>query len=110
METFFLAETLKYLYLLFGPNDIFPLDKYVFNTEAHPLPNFVPPKSLLERPKGDNDNTKHDVFANAAADVEAEAVRAMNVDSFSQLAKVSGPTEEQLAAADEIDQALGEQT
>ncbi|KAF9188477.1 mannosyl-oligosaccharide alpha-1,2-mannosidase [Haplosporangium sp. Z 767] len=27
METFFLAETLKYLYLLFGPNDVFPLDK-----------------------------------------------------------------------------------
>ncbi|KAF9155382.1 mannosyl-oligosaccharide alpha-1,2-mannosidase [Linnemannia schmuckeri] len=50
METFFLAETLKYLYLLFGPNDVFPLDKYVFNTEAHPFPIFDPPKSLLERP------------------------------------------------------------
>ncbi|KAK3835900.1 MAG: hypothetical protein JOS17DRAFT_782464 [Linnemannia elongata] len=50
METFFLAETLKYLYLLFGSNDVFPLDKYVFNTEAHPLPVFDPPKSLLERP------------------------------------------------------------
>lgn len=36
------AETLKYLYLLFGPNDIIPLDKYVFNTEAHPLPVFKP--------------------------------------------------------------------
>ncbi|KAF9940019.1 mannosyl-oligosaccharide alpha-1,2-mannosidase [Mortierella alpina] len=51
METFFLAETLKYLYLLFGPNDVFPLDKYVFNTEAHPLPIFVPPKALLQRSK-----------------------------------------------------------
>ncbi|KAF9909216.1 mannosyl-oligosaccharide alpha-1,2-mannosidase [Linnemannia zychae] len=50
METFFLAETLKYLYLLFGSNDVFPLDKYVFNTEAHPFPIFDPPKSLLERP------------------------------------------------------------
>ncbi|KAF8948710.1 mannosyl-oligosaccharide alpha-1,2-mannosidase [Haplosporangium gracile] len=50
METFFLAETLKYLYLLFGSNDVFPLDKYVFNTEAHPFPVFDPPKSLLERP------------------------------------------------------------
>ncbi|KAJ1687591.1 hypothetical protein LUZ63_018981 [Rhynchospora breviuscula] len=38
METFFLGETLKYLYLLFGENDVLPLDKYVFNTEAHPLP------------------------------------------------------------------------
>ncbi|KAI8329903.1 glycoside hydrolase [Blakeslea trispora] len=42
MDTFFLAETLKYLYLLFSPNDIIPLDKYVFNTEAHPLPIFSP--------------------------------------------------------------------
>jgi endoplasmic reticulum Man9GlcNAc2 1,2-alpha-mannosidase len=38
METFFLGETLKYFYLLFGENDVLPLDKYVFNTEAHPLP------------------------------------------------------------------------
>lgn len=37
MESFFLAETLKYLYLLFGPRDVWPLDKYVLNTEAHPL-------------------------------------------------------------------------
>ena len=37
MESFFLAETLKYLYLLFE-DDILPLDKWVFNTEAHPLP------------------------------------------------------------------------
>uniref|UniRef100_A0AC35GN67 Alpha-1,2-Mannosidase n=1 Tax=Panagrolaimus sp. PS1159 TaxID=55785 RepID=A0AC35GN67_9BILA len=39
MESFFLAETLKYLYLLFADdqNEI-PLDKYVFNTEGHPLP------------------------------------------------------------------------
>ncbi|XP_077251003.1 alpha-mannosidase 3 isoform X2 [Tasmannia lanceolata] len=38
METFFLGETLKYLYLLFGENNVLPLDKFVFNTEAHPLP------------------------------------------------------------------------
>ncbi|KAI9362108.1 glycoside hydrolase [Zopfochytrium polystomum] len=36
-ETFFLAETLKYLYLLFSGDDLIPLDEYVFNTEAHPL-------------------------------------------------------------------------
>ena len=36
-ESFFLAETLKYLYLLFSDSDLIPLDKYVFNTEAHPL-------------------------------------------------------------------------
>jgi len=38
MESFFLAETLKYLYLIFSPPDLIPLDKFVFNTEAHPLP------------------------------------------------------------------------
>ncbi|KAI8356708.1 glycoside hydrolase [Choanephora cucurbitarum] len=42
MDTFFLAETLKYLYLLFSPKDMIPLEKYVFNTEAHPLPIFHP--------------------------------------------------------------------
>lgn len=37
MESFFLAETLKYHYLLQAPEDLIPLDEYVFNTEAHPL-------------------------------------------------------------------------
>jgi ER degradation enhancer, mannosidase alpha-like 2 len=37
MESFFLAETLKYLYLLFAPRETLDLDKVVFNTEAHPL-------------------------------------------------------------------------
>lgn len=40
MESFWLAETLKYLYLLFDDSDQLPLDKYVFNTEAHPFPRF----------------------------------------------------------------------
>ncbi|KAF1945469.1 seven-hairpin glycosidase [Clathrospora elynae] len=40
MESFWLAETLKYMYLLFGPNDLLPLDQIVFNTEAHPFPRF----------------------------------------------------------------------
>lgn len=38
METFFLGETLKYIYLLFGNSTTIPLDEYVFNTEAHPIP------------------------------------------------------------------------
>ncbi|KAI0046482.1 glycoside hydrolase family 47 protein [Auriscalpium vulgare] len=40
MPSFFLAETLKYLYLLFTDEELLPLDKWVFNTEAHPLPVF----------------------------------------------------------------------
>jgi mannosyl-oligosaccharide alpha-1,2-mannosidase len=34
------AETLKYMYLLFSPNDLLPLDQIVLNTEAHPFPRF----------------------------------------------------------------------
>ena len=37
MESFFLAETIKYLFLLFDPDYPVPLEKYVLNTEAHPL-------------------------------------------------------------------------
>jgi ER degradation enhancer, mannosidase alpha-like 2 len=37
MPSYFLAETLKYLYLLFAPDETLDLDKVVFNTEAHPL-------------------------------------------------------------------------
>jgi mannosidase alpha-like ER degradation enhancer 2 len=37
MPSYFLAETLKYLYLLFAPDATLDLDKVVFNTEAHPL-------------------------------------------------------------------------
>ena len=41
MESFFMAETLKYLYLLFDPDsEIDILNKHVFNTEAHPLQIF----------------------------------------------------------------------
>jgi len=37
MESFFTAETLKYLWLLFSDGSVIPLEQYVFNTEAHPL-------------------------------------------------------------------------
>jgi hypothetical protein len=41
MESFFLAETMKYLYLLFDPDsEIDILNKHVFNTEAHPTKVF----------------------------------------------------------------------
>lgn len=36
MESFFLAETMKYLYLAQDPDNTIDLDKYVINTEAHP--------------------------------------------------------------------------
>lgn len=37
MESFWIAETLKYLWLLFGPDELLSLDDWVLNTEAHPL-------------------------------------------------------------------------
>jgi mannosidase alpha-like ER degradation enhancer 2 len=37
MESFFFAETLKYLYLLYAPKSTLDLRSVVFNTEAHPL-------------------------------------------------------------------------
>lgn len=37
MHSWFLAETLKYLYLLFADSSVLSLDEWVFNTEAHPF-------------------------------------------------------------------------
>ncbi len=37
MESYFFAETLKYLYLIFAPKGTLGLDKVVLTTEAHPL-------------------------------------------------------------------------
>ncbi|KAI1100177.1 glycoside hydrolase family 47 protein [Jackrogersella minutella] len=37
MESFWLAETLKYFYLIFGDWELANLDEWVLNTEAHPL-------------------------------------------------------------------------
>ena len=39
MESFWLGETLKYMYLLFSDDpSLLPAECFVFNTEAHPLP------------------------------------------------------------------------
>ncbi|KAK4309141.1 hypothetical protein Pmani_019212 [Petrolisthes manimaculis] len=37
-QSFILAETFKYLYLIFSDDSLLSLDEWVFNTEAHPLP------------------------------------------------------------------------
>jgi hypothetical protein len=37
MPSYFLAETLKYLYLIFAPDEALDLDRVVLTTEAHPL-------------------------------------------------------------------------
>lgn len=50
MQTFFLAETLKYLYLLFSPSSVISLDEWVFNTEAHPI-RIVPREDVMNLAK-----------------------------------------------------------
>jgi mannosidase alpha-like ER degradation enhancer 2 len=37
MESYFMAETLKYLYLLFAPRETLDFQSVIFNTEAHPI-------------------------------------------------------------------------
>ncbi|XP_013916300.1 PREDICTED: mannosyl-oligosaccharide 1,2-alpha-mannosidase IA [Thamnophis sirtalis] len=48
-QSFFLSETLKYLYLLFSEDDILPFEHWVFNTEAHPFP-------IIKRGKEEKDS------------------------------------------------------
>ncbi|KAK5163553.1 uncharacterized protein LTR77_010502 [Saxophila tyrrhenica] len=42
MESFWMAETLKYFYLIFSEPDVISLDELVFNTEAHPMKRRLP--------------------------------------------------------------------
>lgn len=52
MPSFFLSETLKYLYLIFSdPSTVMPLDQWIFSTEAHPFAR----RSFLRQVKS-NDN------------------------------------------------------
>jgi mannosyl-oligosaccharide alpha-1,2-mannosidase len=37
MESFWMAQTLKYFYLMFSESSLISLDEYVFNTEGHPF-------------------------------------------------------------------------
>jgi mannosyl-oligosaccharide alpha-1,2-mannosidase len=41
MESFWMGETLKYFYLIFGDPRLVSLDEFVFNTEAHPFRRLV---------------------------------------------------------------------
>lgn len=50
-ENFLYAETFKYLYLIFADPELANLDKYVFNTEAHPFLVDQPNKPSYKAPK-----------------------------------------------------------
>ena len=66
MESFFMAETLKYLYLLFsgspvtvdnnGNQVIFDLDHYVLNTEAHVFPILGSQKTSSSSSSGESNS------------------------------------------------------
>ncbi|KAL8837541.1 MAG: hypothetical protein Q9176_005597 [Flavoplaca citrina] len=43
MESFWLAETLKYFYAIFADPEVLDLDTYVLNTEAHPFKRPIAP-------------------------------------------------------------------
>ncbi|KAF9031395.1 seven-hairpin glycosidase [Hymenopellis radicata] len=49
LPSYFLAETLKYLYLMFDETIDLPFESWVFTTEAHPLPIFEWSKVEKER-------------------------------------------------------------
>ncbi len=58
MHSFLISETFKYLYLIFGPDEELPLDKWVFNTEAHPL--LITPDLSAPKPRKFGKSTKED--------------------------------------------------
>jgi mannosyl-oligosaccharide alpha-1,2-mannosidase len=66
MQSFFLAETLKYLYLLFSPSTVIPLDEWVFNTEAHPVR--ITPR--VDEPISLEDNVANTKSSNPVARVQ----------------------------------------
>ncbi|KAL9621263.1 MAG: hypothetical protein Q9160_004284 [Pyrenula sp. 1 TL-2023] len=58
VESFWLAETLKYFYLLFGEEEFLPLNEVVWNTEAHVFPRWEMGKNFgtgWERKKKDEE-------------------------------------------------------
>jgi hypothetical protein len=45
MQSFLLAETFKYFYLLFAPPKTLAFDRVIFNTEAHPVQRSSRPRA-----------------------------------------------------------------
>jgi hypothetical protein len=113
------AETLKYLYLLFGPDDILPLDKVVFNTEAHAFPRFELGKLFFtgwrRKQRDRNGNVASDEPASAekaatpifkqpdmATTNEEATVETKQVEAVIESGVVKPDVEETIQAVDEV--------
>merc|ERR1712196_405606 len=79
-ETFWLAETMKYFYLIFSPRSTLDLSKFVLNTEAHPLRVF---DENIERGFNDKEWKKLPMWVGTAETDDSTAVT--GVDSAQQL-------------------------
>ena len=101
MESFWLAETLKYFYLLFSPRELLPLNSIVINTEAHVFPRFelkrglktgwerkprdadgriVQPKAGGEKPKtGGNEKEEKQVVVKEAKEEKQATIQTVEV-------------------------------
>ncbi|ERF70226.1 hypothetical protein EPUS_00414 [Endocarpon pusillum Z07020] len=75
MESFWLAETLKYMFLLFSPESDFPLDEIVINTEGHIFPRFQMGKIFKTGWKPGAAREAHEVNSE-----ETRVIRVENVD------------------------------
>lgn len=88
-QSFFLAETLKYLYLMFGDGSEFDLNEWVFNTEAHPLKIMELPPELDAQRDATRDESpvalvqeqEPDVLEQKAPDVIIDVVDASLADA-----------------------------
>ena len=118
-QSFFLAETLKYLYLMFGSAEEVSLSEWVFNTEAHPMRimkegTYTRYKVLEEDEAptlGLTDET--DMQGHPAPTVIADAVDASAADAVADEARVNlNALHNTLdkTAADGVSTALTEQT
>lgn len=110
LESFWLAETLKYLYLLFSDEDVaggekwkkWNLNNIVFNTEAHPLPRLDGVAFKSNWRSLVNDDMKKKVVDEPEVAVDSDEL----VDfDFSEDNEVVSEKIENLAEEDKFDQA-----
>jgi hypothetical protein len=62
MDSYFLSEVCKYLYLLFDPQNSYSLQSHVFTTEGHPFPrNFASLRAASSSSSSSAETTKHEM-------------------------------------------------